>query len=104
MDIKIIEEYLNDAYQLGDGPIVDISTNRQIMYTEIESSINTIFDFGREIGGVIVFNWLLDKGIQLIKKNWNTTYATRNKLSNEKYISTVKEGADFNYKSFITNE
>lgn len=99
---EIIEEYLSDTYRFDNGDVIDISTNEKVLFfIEVEKSISAIFDIDKKEGGVITFNWLLNNGIQLIKKNWNTMYAVRNKESTEKYLSTIKEGADFNYKTLL---
>ena len=93
-------EYLGDVYYIDtyENAVYSILDDSKVGFVQIESAITRIFGIDEDWGHVIVFNWLLFNGVNLVRKNWNKTYMVHNKGSYSSYETTLTEDIDFEYK------
>ena len=85
-------------YSVDDCCIFSRDNSQQpIGYNTLESFIRITFNLDKDYSYALVFNWLLDNGVKLVRENWNKSYISHNISYGGHYEQNSTEDIDFKY-------
>lgn len=94
--ISLLDEYF--YYSKVDSCIYCIDNDyKQIGYNELHLFIMKMFNINEDRSYGLVFNWLLDNDVPLIRQNWNRRFIRHNISIDDGYNQTITEDIDFKY-------